>query len=102
MSAVANFAAAGAAAASVPITETKAGPGPARLNYPSNRLGKVHDLKVNEPLNVSYPDKDAPGVLLKLGKRVPDGVSPDGDIIGFTTTCPHQGFPLATTNPTAP
>jgi arsenite oxidase small subunit len=33
-------------------------------------------------------------VLLKLGKRVPGGVGADGDIVGFSTTCPHKGFPL--------
>ena len=53
------------------------------------------DLKINEALNVSYPDNDAPGVLLKLGKRVPGGAGPEGDIVGFTTICPHKGFPLA-------
>ena len=53
------------------------------------------DLKVNEPLSVDYPDDDAPGVLLKFGTRVPTGVGPDGDIVGFTTICPHKGFPLA-------
>lgn len=59
-----------------------------------NRLGSVSELKLNEPKNVAYPDDDAPGVLLKLGKRVPGGVGADGDIVGFTTTCPHKGFPL--------
>jgi arsenite oxidase small subunit len=91
----AGFAAAGVAAVSVPMSEAKAGPGSARVDYPSNRLANVSELKVNEPLNVSYPDNDAPGVLLKLGKRVPDGVGADGDIVGFSTTCPHKGFPLA-------
>ena len=53
------------------------------------------DLKPNEPLNVVYPDEDAPGVLLKLGKRVPTGVGPEGDIVGFSTICPHKGIPLS-------
>jgi arsenite oxidase small subunit len=61
---------------------------------PSNRLANVRDLKPNEPVNVAYPDQEAPGVLLKLGKRVPTGVGPDGDIVGFSTICPHKGFPL--------
>ena len=69
--------------------------GARRVNYPSNRLANVNDLKLNEPLNVSYPDNDAPGVLLKLGKRVAEGIGPDGDIVGFSTTCPHKGFPLS-------
>ena len=74
---------------------SQSAPAPARVNYPSNRLANVKDLKVNEPLNVAYPDEDAPGVLIKLGKRVPSGVGPDGDIVGFSTVCPHKGFPLA-------
>jgi arsenite oxidase small subunit len=91
----AGVAAAGAAAASVISKSAKAAQDQARVQYPSNRLGNVRDLKLNEPVAVSYPDPDAPGVLLKLGKRVADGVGPDGDIMGFTTICPHKGFPLA-------
>jgi arsenite oxidase small subunit len=97
----AGVAAAGAAASTVMIPQAKAAPLPARVDYPSNRLANVRDLKLNEPLNVAYPDNDAPGVLLKLGKRVPSGAGPDGDIVGFSTTCPHKGFPLATIKPIA-
>ncbi len=86
---------AGAAATAVMIPGAKAAPAAAWVAYPSNRLGNVHDLKVNEPFNVSYPDADAPGVLVKLGVRVPTGSGPDGDIVGFSTICPHKGFPLA-------
>jgi len=88
------MAAAGVAAATVAIPQGKAA-SPARLRYPSNRLANVSELKANEPLNVSYPDNDAPGVLLKLGKRVANGVGPERDIVGFSTTCPHKGFPLS-------
>lgn len=45
-------------------------------------------------MDVSYPDGDAPGVLLKLGQRVEGGSGPDGDIVGFSTICPHKGFPM--------
>lgn len=86
-------AAAGAAATMLPAT-AEAAPSPARVAYPSNRLANVSQLKVDEPLTVAYPDKDAPGVLIKLGTRVPGGVGPDGDIVGFSAICPHKGFPL--------
>jgi arsenite oxidase small subunit len=69
--------------------------GSARLDLPSSKLGNVKDLKLNEPMDVSYPDENAPGVLLKLGKAVEGGVGPDGDIVGFTTVCPHKGYPLS-------
>ena len=91
----ASVAAVSAAASTVVAPRAKAEPAAARVTYPSNRLGNVHDLKVNDPLSVAYPDADAPGVLIKLGTRVPSGVGPDGDIVGFSTVCPHKGFPLA-------
>ncbi|MEC5292883.1 arsenate reductase (azurin) small subunit [Aurantimonas sp. C2-6-R+9] len=94
-------AAAGAAAATVmpaqAQAQAQAGIGLARVSYPSNRLANISELTENEPLYVAYPDDDAPGVLLKLGKAVPEGVGPDQDIVGFTTSCPHQGFPLSYT-----
>ncbi len=91
----AGVAAAGAAAATVLPQSAKAAPALARVSYPTNRLANVNDLKANTPLQVAYPDADAPGVLLKLGAKAPGGVGPDGDIVGFTTVCPHKGFPLA-------
>jgi arsenite oxidase small subunit len=91
----AGVAAAGAAAAAVVPQKAEASPQLARLSYPANRLANVTDLKPNAALQVAYPDADAPGVLLKLGSKVPGGVGPDGDIVGFSTICPHKGYPLA-------
>ena len=88
------------AAASLPVVgfaaqEAKAATNGALVDYPTARLANVKDLKPNEPLPIAYPDADAPGVLLKLGTAVEGGVGPEGDIVGFTTVCPHKGFPLA-------
>lgn len=90
----ASVAAAGLATAAALPHEAKAAPTLARVSYPANRLGNVSELKANVPLEVSYPDADAPGVLIKLGQRVEGGVGPDGDIVGFSTVCPHKGFPM--------
>jgi arsenite oxidase small subunit len=89
-----------AVAAAIPVVgvvaaAAKAASNGALLDYPSTKLGNVTELAPNEPLDVSYPDGDAPGVLLKLGKSVEGGVGPDGDVVGFSTICPHKGFPLA-------
>jgi arsenite oxidase small subunit len=46
----ASMAAAGVAAATVAAPRAKAAPPSARVNYPSNRLANVSELKVNEPL----------------------------------------------------
>lgn len=90
------MAAAGAATATVlPGQSAKAAPANALIDYPSNKLGNVADLKVNEPLDIEYPDGNSPGVLLKLGQPVEDGVGPDGDIVAYSTLCPHRGWLLA-------
>jgi arsenite oxidase small subunit len=91
----AGFAAAGAAASAALPSAATAAAGQARVEYPSSRLANIRELKPDEAHAVSYPDRDAPGVLLKLGKRVPTGAGPDGDIVAFSVVCPHKGFPLA-------
>ena len=89
------LAAAGAAAATVTTAPAQAAPANAQVDYPSNRLANIADLKVNEPLDIEYPDADSPGVLLKLGQAVEGGVGPDGDIVAFSTLCPHRGYNLS-------
>ena len=92
---------AGAAAAAAVVAvgtiplPAQATPALARVTYPSRKLGNVKDLKVDQPIAITYPDSASPGVLLKLGQRVEGGVGPDGDIVAFSTLCPHKGFPLA-------
>ena len=89
----ASIAAAGAAASAVMAPQAKAAPAAARVDYPSNRLGNLRDLKTDAPLSVAYPDADAPGVLIKLGTRVPSGAGPDGDIVGFLHHLSAQRIP---------
>ncbi len=71
-----------------------AAPALARVTYPSLHLGTLAALRFNEPKAVTYPDADSPGVLIKLGAAVEGGVGPDGDIVAFSTQCPHKGFQL--------
>ncbi|EEW26908.1 arsenate reductase (azurin) small subunit [Rhodobacter ferrooxidans] len=87
---------AGVAAASVlPAAPAKAEIALARVAYPSNRVGNLKDLKVDEPVDIAYPDDNSPGILLKLGKPVEGGVGPDGDVVAYSVLCPHKGFPLS-------
>jgi arsenite oxidase small subunit len=53
----AALAAAGVAVTSITPIPAQAATGAARVDYPVNRLANVKDLKVNEPLNVSYPSQ---------------------------------------------
>lgn len=89
------LATAGVAAATVMPHRAEAKPQAARVEFPSNRLANISQLKTNAPLEISYPDADSPGVLLKLGTRVEGGAGPDGDIVAFSILCPHKGFPLS-------
>ena len=85
--------AAGAAAVVIPAGGAQAA-GAARVDYPGKKLGNIKNLKVNTPVDIAYPDDDSPGVLLKLGKAVPGGAGPDGDVVAYSVLCPHKGYPL--------
>jgi arsenite oxidase small subunit len=91
----AAVAAGAAAAVALPSTASRAAPALALVSYPSSKLANISDLKSDVPKDITYPDADSPGVLLKLGHRVDGGVGPDGDIVAFSTLCPHKGFPLS-------
>lgn len=91
----ATAAATGVVAAVMPDGAARATPALARLDYPTTRLANLADLTVDVPLEVFYPDADSPGVLIRLGRAVAEGVGPERDIVGFSTLCPHKGFPLA-------
>ncbi|HHI82494.1 MAG TPA: arsenate reductase (azurin) small subunit [Rhizobiales bacterium] len=88
-------AAAGVAVTAISQAPAKAAPANAQVDYPSNRLANVADLAVNKPVDIEYPDADSPGVLIKLGKAVEGGVGPDGDIVAFSTLCPHKGYGMS-------
>jgi arsenite oxidase small subunit len=89
------MATAGAAAASVAPGQARAATSRARLDYPSTRLANMADLVLNEPVDISYPDDDSPGVLIKLGTPVEGGAGPDGDVVAFSVLCPHKGYSMS-------
>jgi arsenite oxidase small subunit len=90
----ASVAAGMAATTSILSRSSRAEPSRALIDYPVTKLSNINDLKINVPQGIFYPDADSPGVLLKLGSRVEGGVGPDGDVVAFSTLCPHKGFPL--------
>lgn len=89
----ASTAAAGVAVTAMP-QPSRAAPELARVTYPSVRVGHLEELQVQEPKQIAYPDAESPGLLIKLGVAVEGGVGPDGDIVAYSTQCPHKGFPL--------
>jgi arsenite oxidase small subunit len=87
-------AAATTVAASMIPQRADATPALARIAYPSSKLANIKDLKVDDPRQIQYPDQYSPGVIIKLGRKVEGGVGSDGDIVAFSTLCPHRGHPL--------
>jgi arsenite oxidase small subunit len=88
------IATAGAAVATVLPAHQAQARSLARVDYPASRLANIADLKLNEPVDIAYPDADSPGVLLKLGQAVEGGAGPDGDIVAYSVLCPHKGWLL--------
>jgi arsenite oxidase small subunit len=68
--------------------------GSVHLPYPTNGLGSPKDLKEGVPVPFTYPDPASPCALLKLGRAVPGGVGPQGDLVAYSLLCTHRGAPL--------
>ncbi len=66
-------------------------------SYPRKKIGRVSQLKVDQPVTFQYPWKDfhSTNMLVKLGVPAGGGVGPDRDIVAFSTLCTHMGGPLA-------
>jgi len=87
------------AGASVAVPQTaEAAPSPdagrTTLPYPRKAVGRVAGMQVNAPVSFQYPDASSPCAMLKMGRKVPGGVGPEGDIVAFSTMCTHMGCPV--------
>lgn len=78
-----------------------AGPALARVpgvvsTYPRKLIGKLSELKPDEPVDFNYPDDKAysESMLVKLGKPAGGGIGPDQDVVAFNYICTHQGGPM--------
>lgn len=67
----------------------------ATLPYPAKAVGKAGGMKVNEPMDFSYPDASSPCQAIRMGQTVPGGVGPNQDIVAYSLLCTHQGCPTA-------
>jgi arsenite oxidase small subunit len=64
--------------------------------YPRKLIGKLSELKQDEPLDFTYPDEGdySDSLLVKLGVKAGGGVGPEQDVVAYNLTCTHQGGPL--------
>jgi arsenite oxidase small subunit len=65
--------------------------------FPRKLIAKLSDLKLDEPLDFTYPDEGAhaESMIVKLGVRAGGGLGPDEDIVAFNYACTHQGNSLS-------
>ena len=64
--------------------------------YPRKLIGKLSELKTDEPLDFAYPDENSysESMLVKLGKEAGGGIGPDKDVVAFNYNCNQQGGTL--------
>ncbi len=64
--------------------------------YPRKKVGRLSALKVDEPVQISYPGEQEGhlALLVKLGVPALGGIGPDQDVVAFNAFCTHQGGPL--------
>lgn len=61
--------------------------------YPRKLIGKLSELKQDEPLEFSYPDEGdySDSILVMTGVECGGGVGPKRDVVAYNLTCTHQG-----------
>lgn len=64
--------------------------------YPRKLVGKLSQLKVDQPVLFSYPGahKNHKSLLVKLGVPALGGVGQNQDVVAFNTLCAHMGGAL--------
>jgi arsenite oxidase small subunit len=65
------------------------------LPYSRTKVGNIKQLNTGAPVKFTYPDAASPAVLLKVGQPALGGLGPDGDVVAYSTLCPHKGGSLA-------
>ncbi len=68
-----------------------------KATYPRRLIGRLSQLKADQPEPFQYPWKDAhsANMLVRLGTAAGGGVGPGRDVVAFSTLCAHMGGPLA-------
>ncbi|MEK7324216.1 MAG: arsenate reductase (azurin) small subunit [Chloroflexota bacterium] len=66
------------------------------VGYPKKRLGRLSELRQDEPVEFSYPHEhpNCQCILVKLGQEAAGGIGPQKDIVAFSALCTHMGTPM--------
>ena len=65
--------------------------------FPRKFVAKLSDLKLDEPVDFTYPDEGAhsDNMIVRMGVRAGGGLGPDEDVVAFNYACTHQGNSLS-------
>ena len=65
--------------------------------FPRKFVAKLSDLKLDEPIDFTYPDEGAhaESMIVRMGVRAGGGLGPDEDVVAFNYACTHQGNSLS-------
>lgn len=65
--------------------------------FPRKFVAKLSELKLDEPVDFSYPDDGAhaESMIVKMGAQAGGGLGPDEDVVAFNYACTHQGNSLS-------
>lgn len=64
--------------------------------FPRKFVAKLSDLKLDQPIDFTYPDEGAhaDSMIVRMGTRAGGGIGPDEDVVAFNYACTHQGGSL--------
>jgi len=65
--------------------------------FPRKFVAKLSDLKLDEPIDFTYPDEGAhaESMIVRMGVRAGGGLGSDEDVVAFNYACTHQGNSLS-------
>jgi arsenite oxidase small subunit len=65
--------------------------------FPRKLIAKLSELKLDEPVDFTYPDDGAhaESMIVRMGVHAGGGLGPDEDVVAFNYACTHQGNSLS-------
>jgi len=70
-------------------------PQPNGDSYPTRTVARISAMKINEPVQFTYPDDSSPAVVVRLPGPASGGVGPGNSIVAFSILCTHKGCPVS-------
>ncbi len=68
---------------------------PSENTYPTRTVAQISTMKINEPVQFTYPDESSPAIAVRLPGPASSGVGPGNSIVAFSILCTHKGCPVS-------